>query len=69
MTKSRTLSYHVQGMDCGHCVAIVASAVRELPGVRTATVDRSSGTVRVRGSIDDVSVRRAIVRAGYTVQV
>ena len=54
MTIGHTRTYTVEGMECGHCVSIIASAVRQLDGVTTTTVDRPLGTVTVDGDdLDD----------------
>jgi copper chaperone CopZ len=69
MTSVHTRTYTVEGMDCGHCVTIIASAVRQLAGVTTTTVDRHLGTVTVHGdAVDDRTIRAAILEAGYTVR-
>jgi copper chaperone len=69
MTTMHTRTYTVEGMECGHCVSIIASAVRQLDGVRTTTVDRPLGTVTVDGDgLDDQAIRASILEAGYTVR-
>lgn len=57
----------VAGMSCGHCVQTVTKAVEAVPAVEGASVDLSSGEVRVTGNPDEAAVRRAIEGAGYTV--
>jgi copper chaperone CopZ len=50
-------------------VSIIASAVRQLDGVTTTTVDRPLGTVTVAGEdLDDQAIRASILEAGYTVR-
>ena len=69
MTIGHTRTYTVEGMECGHCVSIIASAVRQLDGVTTTTVDRPLGTVTVDGDdLDDRAIRASILEAGYTVR-
>lgn len=69
MTSVHTRTYTVEGMECGHCVSIIASAVRQLDGVTTTTVDRPLGTVTVAGEdLDDQAIRASILEAGYTVR-
>lgn len=68
MARKIARAYRVVGMDCGHCVTRVASAVRERVDAETVTVDRPSGMVTVVGpDIDDAKVRDVITAAGYTV--
>lgn len=68
MARKVTRAYRVTGMDCGHCVTRVASAVREHVEVQMVTVDRPSGMVTVVGDdIDDAIVCDVITAAGYTV--
>ncbi len=70
MTMSTSHTFTVDGMQCGHCVSIIASAVRDLDGVQYAAVDRTVGTVTVRGeSLDDQLIRESILEAGgYSVR-
>jgi copper chaperone CopZ len=69
MTSVHTRTYIVEGMECGHCVSIIASAVRQLEGVQTTAVDRPGGTVTVHGNdLDDQAIRASILEAGYTVR-
>jgi copper chaperone CopZ len=57
----------VRGMNCGHCVSAITSAVSALPGVAGVDVDLGAGTVRVGGTPDAVQVAAAIEDAGYDV--
>lgn len=64
-----TRTYRVDGMECGHCVSIIASAVRQIDGVAATTVDRTTATVAVVGTeLDDQVIRETILTAGYTVR-
>jgi copper chaperone CopZ len=68
MADPMTHTFAVDGMECGHCVTIIASAVRGLDGVQSTAVDRTVGTVTVHGtSLDDQVIRDSILEAGYTV--
>lgn len=62
------LELKVSGMTCGHCVAAVGRAVREVPGVRDVGVDLGTGEVTVQGDADEGAVRAAIVAEGYEVR-
>ena len=65
---SSTVTLHVDSIECGHCVAMIASAVRQVSGVTETSVDRVHGTVSVSGHADRGAVRAAIEVAGYTVR-
>lgn len=70
-TQTRTPSFalHVDSIECGHCVSMIATAVRQVDGVTETMVDRRTGTVTVAGArVDREDVRSAIVAAGYTVR-
>lgn len=58
----------VRGMNCGHCVSAITSAVSALPGVAGVDVDLGGGTVSVAGTPDAVQVAAAIEDAGYDIE-
>lgn len=58
-------TYNVKGMACAHCKATVEKAVNALPGVTSAAVDLSSGTVEVEGNVDPAEVLAAISASGF----
>ena len=49
----------IEGMTCGHCVRAVEEALREVPGVRSVTVEMG----RARVEADDGVTRDALVSA------
>lgn len=57
----------VTGMTCGHCVAAVTRAVKEVPAVQDVSVDLKQGLVTVTGQADERAVRKAISEEGYKV--
>lgn len=60
--------FTVFGMSCGHCATSVTEEVVAVPGVTEVDVDVRAGLVTVRGeTVDDQTVRVAIVEAGYEV--
>ena len=65
---TRTTTYTVVGMTCGHCVSSVSEEVGALAGVETVAVDLASGalTVTADASVDEPAVRAAVEEAGYT---
>lgn len=57
----------VGGMSCGHCVAVVESALRGIEGVVGAQVSLEDGSVMVETDVE-VEVERllsAVIEAGY----
>jgi copper chaperone CopZ len=65
----KTLDLEIEGMSCGHCVASVAQALRELRGVEVKNV--SIGSAQVSYEADKVSpedIVLAVEDAGYTAQ-
>ena len=60
-------TYIVEGMTCGNCELSVREEVEELAGVESATADRATGQLTVRGDVDDAAVRDAVKAAGYEV--
>jgi copper chaperone len=58
--------YSVPGVSCSHCERAISGEVGKVPGVADVDVDLDAKTVAVRGTtVDDASVRAAIVEAGY----
>ena len=65
---SKTATYTVTGMTCGHCVASVTEEVQEIAGVEDVEVDLETGALTVTSAepLDDATVRAAVEEAGYT---
>ena len=62
-----TLDLEIEGMSCGHCVASVSQALRELPGVEVKNV--RIGAARGSYEPDKVTTEEivlAVEDAGYT---
>lgn len=59
----------VEGMSCGHCVNHVKTALEELSGVNSVSVDLASKTAVVEASseVDNADIKAAIEEAGYEV--
>jgi copper chaperone CopZ len=71
MADELTVSYHIDGMTCEHCVMSIDEAFRELPGVTDVQVDlvaggRSTATVTSDRPLDPGAVDAAVDEAGYT---
>ncbi len=67
---SATLTYGINGMTCGHCVAAVTEELQKVPGVRDVTIDLVNGGTSVAHvttdtDLDDTQVRAAVDEAGY----
>ncbi|WP_228389332.1 heavy-metal-associated domain-containing protein [Cumulibacter manganitolerans] len=59
----------VEGMDCVGCEQRLATAVGRVHGVRDATADHTTGTLRVEldPGADRDAVTARVAEAGYTV--
>lgn len=57
-------TYFVSGMHCGNCAGKIATAVRALPTVTSAVVNRKAGTLLVEGTASFDTVRTAVQSAG-----
>jgi copper chaperone len=69
-TSTRSQSYSVTGMTCGHCVASVTEELEELAGVREVSVDLVAGgtstvTVTSDQPLERDAVQAAVTEAGY----
>jgi copper chaperone len=63
---SKTVSYTVPGMHCGHCKQAVSEELAAVDGVESVDVDLETKRLTVIGSgLDDASLRAAIDEAGY----
>jgi copper chaperone len=59
-------TFDIEGMSCGHCVAAVSQALKELPGVEVERVTIGSATVAYDpGAISVERITAAIRSAGY----
>jgi copper chaperone len=64
------IEFKISGMDCGHCVTAIESAVGGLPGVETVKVslDTNSATVEFDpGQSSKETVFEAVEDTGYDV--
>lgn len=60
------LTLRVPDMSCGHCVASVSDAVRQVEGVSDVSVDLEAKRVDVEGEgLELAPVAQAIRDAGY----
>ena len=65
---SRTVTYSVPDLSCGHCRTAIGNEVGPLPGVESVEVDLDAKTVTVVGeSLAEQAIVAAIDEAGYEV--
>lgn len=57
--------YRLSGLDCGDCAAKLERRVSIIPGVKSATVNFSTGKMAVVHDIDDAFIIQAVEQAGY----
>jgi P-type Cu2+ transporter len=61
----------IGGMSCANCVATVGQSLRKLPGVLNVHVDLVTEKAEIEmtpGKVTASDLRRAVERAGYTVE-
>lgn len=63
----QTFTYHVPDVHCDHCRQTIEETVGSVAGVEGVQVDVGSAvvTVRAEADVEDVSLRTALVAAGY----
>ena len=70
--KAGEIRLMVEGMTCSSCVAGVEAALKDLPGVTSASVNLMSGQARVEYEVDKVRPRalvEAVEQLGYDVSL
>jgi copper chaperone CopZ len=65
-SEKTNLEVGVDGMTCNGCRTRLEKALLGTPGVDAAVVTLEPGSAKVWGSLDDQSLREAVVAAGYT---
>jgi copper chaperone CopZ len=56
----------VEGMNCGGCARAVENAIREVPGVRTASIDLAAKRAKVEGdNLHIAALVEAVQDAGF----
>lgn len=60
---------NIEGMSCMHCVNHVESALKNVAGVHSATVDLAAkkATVCAMDTVTDAALKAAVEEAGYQV--
>ena len=65
---TKSLTFEVPTMSCGHCVAAITAEVTQVPGVVDVAIDLDTKAVVVTGDgLDDSAIRAAIAEAGFEV--
>lgn len=59
------VEFKLEGMTCGHCVAAVTRAAKEVDPQAGVQVDLAGGRVQVDSAVDAQSFARAFEEAGY----
>ncbi|MFM6988657.1 MAG: heavy-metal-associated domain-containing protein [Arenimonas sp.] len=59
------ITFRVEGMHCGRCVARINQAVRDLDAGAEVRVDLAAGTVSVDSSRNAAELSAALARIGY----
>ena len=59
----------IEGMNCGHCSGSVEKALRDVPGVKEATVDLAAkkAAVEADAEVTDETLKKAVTDAGFEV--
>ncbi|HEX5725717.1 MAG TPA: cation transporter [Longimicrobiaceae bacterium] len=68
----KTTRLAIEGMSCGHCVQTVEKALRNRPGVRSATVHLQEGAAEVEydeRAVSPEQLAAAVQEEGYTADV
>lgn len=68
----KTTRLEVTGMTCNHCVAAVEKALRNRPGVRSASVDLDAGAAEVEfeeGAVSPEQLVAAVEEEGYSAAI
>lgn len=55
----------IEGMMCEGCVKSVKEALEKVPGITSVDVNLKKGTAVVQGDVDDETLIKAVVDAGF----
>lgn len=55
----------IEGMMCEGCVKSVKEALEKVPGITRVDVNLKKGTAVVQGDVDDETLIKAVVDAGF----
>ena len=60
------LEFTIEDMTCGHCVATITKAVKEVAPAAEVDIDLGQHRVRIDDAADAMRIEDAIRDAGYT---
>ena len=60
-----TLRARIAGMDCGSCALSIEDGLRQLPGARRVSVDFTTETLEIEGTVSLEAVERRLRQLGY----
>jgi copper chaperone len=62
----RSLTLHIEGMSCGHCLNAVNQALAQLPGVRLEVLRIGRADLQYdETAIEPARIEAAVTEAGY----
>ena len=62
----QSLTLHIEGMSCGHCLNAVNQALTQLPGVRLEALRMGRAELQYdEAAIDPARIEAAVAEAGY----
>lgn len=62
----RSLTLHIEGMSCGHCLNAVNRALAGLPGVEVESVKIGRADLRYdEQTVEPARIEAAVTEAGY----
>ncbi|HFB39286.1 MAG TPA: heavy metal translocating P-type ATPase, partial [Oceanithermus sp.] len=61
-------TYRVEGLDCADCAVKIERAVKKLPGAVEVKVAYATGTLTVRGELDERALQAAVEPLGYRIK-
>jgi copper chaperone len=62
----RSLTLHIEGMSCGHCLNAVNQALAQLPGVRLEALRMGRADLQYdETAIEPARIEAAVTEAGY----
>ncbi|MEZ4515748.1 MAG: cation transporter [Chloroflexota bacterium] len=67
MTTTPSKTYHITGLDCANCARSVESGVANLADVTSASLNFTTGTLRVEGDISSEQIIGRVRELGYDV--
>lgn len=70
LASPKTATVKVLGWHCAGCSAQTEAALKQLPGVQSATADKASQTVKVTyddGQVQRAAIDKAIIDSGFSV--